>query len=58
MFGRLSRLSDVVTLPASEVHIASPYGVALQADGEAIGATPAVVTIAPARIRMLWPENR
>lgn len=58
MLGRLARLPDVAILSAENVEISSPAAVAVQADGEAIGATPVAISIVQERIRVLWPNER
>jgi YegS/Rv2252/BmrU family lipid kinase len=52
---RLNSAAGVMHLRAQQVSITSDRLVPVQADGDPIGLTPAVVEIAPARLRVLAP---
>lgn len=54
---RLHTLHDVMHVQASTIRITSPEPVAVEADGEHVGATPVSIRIAPAAVPIVVPRG-
>ncbi|WP_372012493.1 diacylglycerol kinase family protein [Tistrella mobilis] len=53
--GRLDRLADVRILPARELVVEGPAGLAIQADGDPLPPAPALLRVADRSLNLIWP---